>query len=281
MTVRSDVVSTRPNRSVAHRLRRNLVAVFGLLSVALLTTGCTLDEVLRMGMPEPATVEGPIIESLWIGSWAAAWIVGIFTWGLIIAAAVLYRRRPGQGLPKQTKYNVPIEILYTIAPLIMILVLTAFTWRDQAELTKLSQDYKHTVNVVGFRWSWGFNYLEEGVYDVGTPGNRPVMYLPIDEKVRFELVSPDVGHGLWVPDFLFKMDVVPGRMNKFELTPNKLGTFPGKCTELCGLDHARMLFDVKVVTRAEFDAHMEELKAKGQTGVFAQGRISTKAGVTA
>ena len=95
------------------------------------------------------------------------------------------------------------------------------------------------------------------------------------------MVSPDVNHGFWVPDFLFKMDVIPGRMNKFELTPNKLGTFAGKCTELCGLDHARMLFDVKVVSRAEYDAHIADLKTKGQTGVFAQGRISTKAGVTA
>ena len=132
----------------------------------------------------------------------------------------------------------------------------------------------------GFRWSWGFNYVEEGVYDVGTPGNRPVLWLPVDERARFELVSPDVAHGFWVPDFLFKMDVIPGRMNKFELTPNKLGLFPGKCTELCGLDHARMLFDVKVVSRAEFEAHMDELRAMGQTGVFAQGRISTKAGIT-
>lgn len=248
--------------------------------VGAVTSGCTMDEFLRMGMPEPATAEAPIIEQLWVGSWIAAWIVGIFVWGLIIAAIVVYRRRPHHEMPKQTKYNVPIEFLYTVAPLLMILVLATFTWRDQAELTKLTQDYKHTVNVVGFRWSWGFNYVEEGVYDVGTPGNRPVLWLPVDERARFELVSPDVAHGFWVPDFLFKMDVIPGRMNKFELTPNKLGLFPGKCTELCGLDHARMLFDVKVVSRAEFEAHMDELRAMGQTGVFAQGRISTKAGIT-
>ena len=275
------MVSTRPERTAKSRFRR-VPAIAGLLGSAVLLSGCTVDEALRMGMPQPATVEAPIIEQLWIGSWIAAWIVGALVWGLIIAAVIFYRRRPHDtGLPKQTKYNVPIEFLYTVAPLVMILVLATFTWRDQAELTKLTTDYKHTVNVVGFRWSWGFNYVEEGVYDVGTPGARPTLWLPVDERTRFELVSPDVNHGFWVPDFLFKMDVIPGRMNKFELTPNKLGTFAGKCTELCGLDHARMLFDVKVVTRAEYDAHIADLKTKGQTGIFAQGRISTKAGVTA
>jgi cytochrome c oxidase subunit 2 len=274
------VVSTRPERTATTLVRRGL-AKAGVLGTAVLLSGCTVDEALRMGMPQPATKEAPIIEQLWIGSWIAAWIVGALVWGLIIAAVVLYRRRPNDGMPKQTKYNVPIEFLYTVAPLIMILVLATFTWRDQAELTKLTSDYTHTVNVVGFRWSWGFNYVEEGVYDVGTPSERPTLWLPVDERTRFELVSPDVNHGFWVPDFLFKMDVIPGRMNKFELTPNKLGTFAGKCTELCGLDHARMLFDVKVVSRAEYDAHIADLKTKGQTGVFAQGRISTKAGVTA
>ena len=275
------MVSTRPERTAKSRIRRGLAMTAALGSAAWLTTGCTVDEALRMGMPQPATAEAPIIEQLWIGSWIAAWIVGALVWGLIIVAVILYRRRPHHTMPKQTKYNVPIEFLYTVAPLVMILVLATFTWRDQAELTKLTSDYKHTVNVVGFRWSWGFNYVEEGVYDVGTPSERPTLWLPVDERTRFELVSPDVAHGFWVPDFLFKMDVIPGRMNKFELTPNKLGTFAGKCTELCGLDHARMLFDVKVVSRADYEAHIADLKAKGQTGVFAQGRISTKAGVTA
>ena len=275
------MVSTRPERTAKSRIRRGLAMTAALGSAAWLTTGCTVDEALRMGMPQPATAEAPIIEQLWIGSWIAAWIVGALVWGLIIVAVIVYRRRPHHTMPKQTKYNVPIEFLYTVAPLVMILVLATFTWRDQAELTKLTSDYKHTVNVVGFRWSWGFNYVEEGVYDVGTPSERPTLWLPVDERTRFELVSPDVAHGFWVPDFLFKMDVIPGRMNKFELTPNKLGTFAGKCTELCGLDHARMLFDVKVVSRADYEAHIADLKAKGQTGVFAQGRISTKAGVTA
>lgn len=235
-----------------------------------------------MGLPEPATKEAPIIESLWIGSWIAAWVVGALVWGLIIAAIVLYRRRShDEAMPKQTKYNVPIEFLYTLAPLVMILVLASFVWKDQSELTALTDKSKHTVGVVAFRWSWAFNYLEEGAYEVGTPEAKPTLWLPIDERTRFELTSPDVNHSFWVPDFLFKMDVIPGRTNKFEITPDKLGTFPGRCAELCGVDHAAMLFDVKVVSRAEYDAHIQELKDIGQTGVFTTGRTSDKAGVTA
>ena len=69
------------------------------------------------------------------------------------------------------------------------------------------------------------------------------------------------------------MDIVPGRTNEFTVTPNKLGVFPGKCAELCGVDHSRMIFDVKVVTRAEYDAHIAELKANGQSGIIDTGRV--------
>ena len=119
------MVSTRPERTATTLVRRGL-AKAGVLGTAVLLSGCTVDEALRMGMPQPATKEAPIIEQLWIGSWIAAWIVGALVWGLIIAAVVLYRRRPNDGMPKQTKYNVPIEFLYTVAPLIMILVLDYF-----------------------------------------------------------------------------------------------------------------------------------------------------------
>ena len=139
------------------------------------------------------------------------------------------------------------------------------------------------MNVVGYRWSWGFNYLDEDVYDTAMPVGEgvttapPTLVLPVDEKVRFELTSPDVIHSFWVVDFLFKMDLIPGKTNVFELTPDTLGTFAGKCAELCGVDHSRMLFQVKVVTRDEYNAYIEGLRAKGQTGLLDTGR-STDAG---
>jgi cytochrome c oxidase subunit 2 len=70
------------------------------------------------------------------------------------------------------------------------------------------------------------------------------------------------------------MDIIPGQLNELTVTPNKLGVFPGKCAELCGTDHSRMIFDVKVVTRAEFDAHIADLKARGQSGIIDTGRAT-------
>jgi len=244
----------------------------GSLVVVLTASGCTANEVFFLDLPEPATKEGAITANLWQGSWIAAWLVGALTWGLMLWAAVAYRRRHKDDVPEQIKYNIPIEILYTIVPLIMILGLFWFTAKDQSEILAVSNDQDQTVNVVGYRWNWGFNYLDEGAYAVGTPNDPALLMLPVDEKVRFELTSPDVIHSFWVPAFLFKMDVIPGKTNVFELTPDKVGTYAGKCAELCGAEHARMLFRVKVVERAEFDQYIADLKAKGQSGLLDTGK---------
>jgi len=261
------------------------IAVFGML----LLSGCTANEAFFFDMPEPATKEGPIIQNLWNGSWIAAWGVGIFTAGLMIWSIVAYRRRRINEVPEQTKYNVPIEVLYTLVPLVMVAGLFWFTARDQSEILTMDNDQSQTVNVVGFRWSWAFNYLDEDVYSIGTPVDSqmisedpaiaadqiPTLVLPVDEKVRFELTSPDVIHSFWVPSFLFKMDVIPGKTNAFELTPDKIGTFSGKCAELCGTYHSQMLFNVKVVERAEFNEYVAGLRAAGQTGSIQNGRSNS------
>jgi cytochrome c oxidase subunit II len=234
-----------------------------------------------MDMPRPVTEQGNLIYSLWQGSWVAALAVGVTVWGLIIWACIFYRRRKGEtGLPPQVRYNLPIEILYTIVPFLMVLVLFYFTARDQAELYELTDDPDHTINVIGQRWSWTFNYTDEDVYDVGTPADPPTLVLPEDERIRFDLESADVIHSFWVPAFLFKMDVIPGRLNQFEVTPDEQGTFVGKCAELCGVDHARMLFNVRVVTREEYDDHVEELRDAGQTGQLTTETVNTDAGTS-
>ncbi len=255
----------------------------------LMLSGCTVNEAFFFDMPEAASAEAAIIQNLWNGSWIAAWGVGILTWGLMIWAIVAYRRRRINEVPEQTKYNIPLEILYTVVPLIMVLGLFWFTARDQSEILTLDNDQNQTVNVVGFRWSWAFNYLDEDVYAIGMPADSQIisedpaiaetqistLVLPVDEKVRFELTSPDVIHSFWVPQFLFKMDVIPGKTNAFELTPDKIGTFSGKCAELCGAYHSQMLFNVKVVERAEFDDYIAGLRAAGQTGSIQTGRSNS------
>jgi cytochrome c oxidase subunit 2 len=262
--------SARPSRA------RLVALTVGSALVLAGTAGCSSDTVLgRLGYPEPVTEQGPLLLSFWQNSWIAAFAVGVLTWGLIFWAIIAYRKRTGEGAPVQTRYNMPLEILYTVAPAIMIAALFAVTARDQAELTKLTPDVKNTVGVVGFKWNWGFNYLDGGAYETGTPAKPAELWLPVDERVRFNLTSPDVIHSFWVPQFLFKMDVIPGRENSFELTPNKVGVFAGKCAELCGTYHSDMLFNVHVVTRAEYEAHLAALKAAGQSGTLQTGRVIT------
>jgi len=258
---RSDVSGKR-------RAVRAGALALGAATVALVASGCTANEAFFFDQPSPATVEGPVMVNLWHGAWIAAWAVGAVTLILMLWASFAYRRRKNSDVPEQTKYNVPIEVLYTIVPLVMILGLFWFTAKDQSEVLTVKNDQQLTVNVVGFKWSWGFNYIDQDVFESGSPNYIPTLVLPVNEKVRFELTSPDVIHSFWVPSFLFKMDVIPGKTNVFELTPNKLGTFAGKCAELCGTYHSGMLFNVKVVEKPEFDAYVASLKARGNTGLL-------------
>ena len=124
--------------------------------------------------------------------------------------------------------------------------------------------------MVGQKWSWTFNYLEadnpavgQDVYNSGTIEKTPDLYLPVGKSVRFNLSSPDVIHSFWVPAFYQKLDVVPGRNNSFDMTPTKLGTFQGKCTELCGTYHSAMLFNVRVVSEEEYNTYLQESGRRG------------------
>ena len=105
------------------------------------------------------------------------------------------------------------------------------------------------------------------VYTVGTPADIPTLVLPVDESVQFNLSSPDVIHSFWVPSFLFKLDVVPGRNNSFSVTPTREGTFAGRCAELCGVYHSRMLFTLEVVSAEEYEEYLQGLKEQGNVGL--------------
>ena len=233
-------------------------------ALALGLTGCSSEELPTFGMPErDATNQSERILSLWQGSWIAALVVGAIVWGLILWAVYAFRRRRGDtGLPPQIRYNLPIEVLYTAVPFIIVAVFFFFTARDTDKILQTSKNPDHVITVTGIQWSWQFTYDEGGEPKTvtGTPGNPPTLVLPRGESVQFRLQSDDVIHSFWVPAFLFKLDVFPGRTNVFEITPTKEGTFAGKCAELCGQDHAYMLFNVEVVPPDEFDRRVEAIE---------------------
>uniref|UniRef100_UPI003D15F8DD aa3-type cytochrome oxidase subunit II n=1 Tax=Quadrisphaera granulorum TaxID=317664 RepID=UPI003D15F8DD len=256
------------------------------LAATALTSGCTAavnDDVKRGWLPpetEGATTTTALSEHLWVGSWIAALVVGVITWGVMLYAIVKFRRRKGEaGLPAQLRYNVPVEMLFTIMPLFMVAVLFYFTARDQHILENRYQEPEVNIEVVGKRWAWDFNYTDSGVYDTGiqaaqtpdgldfdVPGTIPTLYLPVDKKIELKLTARDVIHDFYVPAFSYKKDVIPGHTNYMAITPTKTGDYIGRCAELCGEGHSRMIFKVKVVSQADYDQHMEDLRAAGNVG---------------
>ena len=182
-------------------------------------------------------------------------------------------------MPAQTRYNMPIEALYTIMPVVIVAVLFFYTARDETAILKKDPNPDAKVKVIGYRFAWTFAYSDPKnrftpVYDVGTNQVLPELWVPQGESMEYELQSNDVIHSFWVPTYLFKMDVVPGRDNTFYKTATTTGTYRGRCSELCGINHANMLFTLRVVTPDQYLAHMADLKSRGQTG-DAQGHLST------
>jgi cytochrome c oxidase subunit 2 len=240
--------------------RSSLLALLGFGLFALSGCGSDSGEWERLAMPDPGTEQGESILALWQGAWLAALITGVIVWGLIFYASWHFRRRSDDEIPIQTRYNLPLEIFYTIFPVIMVIVFFSHTVRVQNEVLDDTEP-DNTLTVVGQQWQWTFNhpYEDENVYVAGDGNTIPTLYLPVDETTRFNLVTPDVIHDFGVPGFLMKMDVVPGQMNHYQVTPKRTGEYAGKCYELCGTYHSRMLFNVKVVTRAEYDDYLQGL----------------------
>jgi cytochrome c oxidase subunit II len=255
------------------RVRPGLLALslFGLLFL----TGCStelVDQMKRLGFPAPASDRAKPILDLWIGTWIAAFAVGIAMWGVILWAANRYKTKHAK-MPRQNRYNLPMEIFYTIAPFIIIAVLFYYTVLAQNAVTARQPNPAVTIDVVGQKWSWTFNYkaadnpaVGSDVWEAGTINKTPDLYLPVGKLVEFNLTSPDVIHSFWVISFYEKLDVIPGRVNVLQLRPTTEGVFAGKCAELCGTYHSAMLFNVHVVSESEYNAYLNSLEAKGQTG---------------
>ena len=258
-----------------------------MVTMGLLLAGCSQQQLQGYLPAEPGTTNNTDkVTGLWVTSWIVLLAVGIITWGLTIWAVVVFRRRRGQtGLPVQLRYNMPIEIFYTIVPLILVLGFFAFTAQDQAAIEQPYAQPDEVISVYGKQWAWDFNYVNQNVYTAGvqvqpnepatagTDANSalveseiPTLVLPVGKKITIELHSRDVIHSFWVIDFLYKKDMIPGKVNYMYVTPERIGTFAGKCAELCGEYHSNMLFNVKVVSQSDYDAYTASLAAAGNVG---------------
>jgi len=182
-------------------------------------------------------------------------VVFLLVEGLLIWIVFRYRRKPSDDqLPAQTHGNNVLEIIWTVIPALIVTALFVFTVNTLGKVQAVSANPALTVDVTAFQWQWTFDYPDQGLSFTGTGRDGPNMVVPVNETVHIKLHSADVIHSFYVPQFLYKLDVVPGRTNEFDVVITQVGTFAGQCAEFCGLGHADMHFTVQAMERADFDA---------------------------
>jgi cytochrome c oxidase subunit 2 len=265
-----------------HRpIRRAIV----LLAVALLALLAFNVAAAQSGQPGGITDEAHKMHDLWVYTLIIACVVFVGVESAIIFAVIRFRKKSDE-LPAQTHGSTIIEFIWTGIPVIIVIALFSYSF-------KVLQDVEHdhnpvdlTVNVQGFQFQWAFTYClndlgngadapakaRDETYqgpcvtkadefsETGTAAKEPTVHIPVGKPVEFRLKSNDVIHSFYVRDFLYKLDVIPGRDNKFTVTARETGTFVGQCAELCGVNHALMRFTIEVMPQDKFDEWV-----KGQT----------------
>jgi cytochrome c oxidase subunit II len=329
-------VTPRGRRVVARRAA--LAVVLG--ATALLLSGCSWSEVLGLGWPNGITPEAHINRELWIGSVIASLVVGVIVWGLIFWTSAFHRHKKGDTeLPRQFGYNMPLELVLTVVPFLIISVLFYFTVVVQEKMLHTESNPEVVVDVTAFQWNWKFGYQkvafsdgtfnfdgadptrtlaaagpeglqgEEGgefgssgeehaigarernnkeylnfdkVETLGSTNEIPILVLPTGKRIEFQIASADVIHGFWVPEFLFKRDVMPDPKannsdNVFQIGEiMKTGAFVGRCTEMCGTYHSMMNFELRVVEPNDFKAYLQQ-RIAGKTNAEALVAINQPA----
>jgi cytochrome c oxidase subunit 2 len=313
--------------------RRRLTVLAGTLgALAVTLSGCSWSEVLALGWPRGITPEADLNRQLWIGAVIASLVVGVIVWGLIFWASAFHRKKKTDTeLPRQFGYNLPLELVLTVIPFLIISVLFYFTVVVQERMIRLTSDPEVVVDVTSLQWNWKFGYqkvrFKDGtyVYDgadparkramvskpegkdkhgeelvgpirglntedrtylnfdkvetLGTSTEIPVLVLPAGKRIEFQLASADVVHAFWVPEFLFKRDVMPNpaannSVNKFQVAEiTKTGAFVGRCAEMCGTYHSMMNFEVRVVQPNDFKFYLEK-RREGKTNAEALQAIN-------
>ena len=299
---------------------------------ALLLSGCSWSEVLGLGWPEGITPEAHLNRELWIGSVIASLVVGAIVWGLIFWTSAFHRhKKTDTELPRQFGYNMPLELVLTVVPFLIISVLFYFTVVVQERMLHEEPNPEVVVDVTAFQWNWKFGYQKvnfadgtftydgadperkeavasgpeglEGAHGgefgaiagknpadrtylnfdkvetLGSSSEIPVLVVPAGKRIEFQIASADVIHGFWVPEFLFKRDVMPNPEannsdNTFQISEiNKTGAFVGRCTEMCGTYHSMMNFELRVVQPNDFKAYLEQ-RIDGKTNAEALQAIN-------
>jgi cytochrome c oxidase subunit 2 len=227
-----------------------------------------------LGSPHGVTTNAKYVHHLWNVTWLFAVPIAAIVVGLILWCVIRYRRKPGSDIARsQFQYHIPIEAAYTIIPLVIVAIVFGFMFNAENKVNAVSKNPDLKITVNGFQWGWQFVYPNKH-QQVGTVANEldinsnddlPVLVIPTNRTVQFHVVSLDVVHTFYVPEFLFQRDMIPGVDNTFDLNVTTPGVYPGQCNNICGQYHAYMRFLVDAMPPAEFDTWYSQQKPDSVT----------------
>jgi cytochrome c oxidase subunit 2 len=209
-------------------------------------------------IPQLASEEGAFVDQMFQ---AQIYVIS-FIFSLIIVlmlySVVVFRRKPGdESEGPNIRGNTPLEIAWTVIPLIIVMGFGVWGASHLSEITAGAAD-ELVVRVTGFQFGWSFEYPDAGV-------TSSELYLPKGRQIKFEITSRDVIHSFWVPEFRVKQDAVPGRWTELRVTPTETGDYRIRCAEMCGYAHSAMYAPVVVVEPDQFEAWLagQEVEAPG------------------
>ncbi|SFS30050.1 cytochrome c oxidase subunit II [Marininema halotolerans] len=233
-------------------VKAKLLMVIGMLTWFF--TGCSNP---ALSVVKPSGEVGKMQLNLIYLSTAIMTLVTVVVAVIYIYVVIRFRERPGDThIPKQVEGSTVLEIVWTVIPIILLIILAVPTVSTTFQIEKRPAPSQHPVqiNVTGYQYWWKFNYPQAGI----TTANE--VHIPAGRPIEFVMQSHDVIHAFWVPSLGGKRDLEPGRMNRLILKADKPGTYEGKCTELCGASHALMNFRVIAHQTAEYDAWIRSMQ---------------------
>jgi cytochrome c oxidase subunit II len=195
-------------------------------------------------------------------------IITLFVLALLIYCVVKFNKK-ANPVPARWSHNTTIEVIWTAAPVLILMFIAIFSFKLLFEYHNMPKPYM-TVKATGYQWYWGYEYPDQQISEItslplpedeakakGVPyrlaATEPLV-APVNQVVRVQVTAADVIHAFALPAFGLKIDAIPGRLNETWFKAERTGTFYGQCSELCGIEHAFMPIEIKVVTQAEFDA---------------------------
>ncbi|HZC52757.1 MAG TPA: cupredoxin domain-containing protein [Mycobacterium sp.] len=213
-----------------------------------------------------ASHKGRLVHGLYIKTAIVALIVLVGVLATLIIELIAFRKRRGDDIePPQDHGRPAVYASFFVIGLVLIAVLFPFS---ESVLNKVDDVAKHTdlrLTITGSQWQWAASYEQQGFTVSGKTYKEPMQWeLPVNKSVLIDLKSTDVIHGFYMPQFNFSKNAIPGVTNKFSFTPDRLGAYPGQCTQLCGVGHYQMAFVLKVVTADQFAkwVHGEQVEAR-------------------